>query len=84
MAEAPPLVEGIGSGKPKTLEDLHIDELLHVVVDRNCSDLHICNNSEPIIREDGKLKRLNYEKFTPVQTQRMLYEIIADASEPPR
>ncbi|MBX3096486.1 MAG: type IV pilus twitching motility protein PilT [Fimbriimonadaceae bacterium] len=66
------------SGRPKTLEDLHIDELLHVVVDRNCSDLHICTDSEPIIREDGALKKLNYEKFNANQTQRMLYEILSD------
>jgi twitching motility protein PilT len=75
---APPMADGGAAGKPKTLDDLHIDELLHVVVDRNCSDLHICTDSEPVIREDGHLKRLNYEKFTPVQTQRMMYEIIAD------
>ncbi len=67
-----------GAGQPKPLEDLHIDELLHVVVDRNCSDLHICANSEPVIREDGALKRLNYEKFSPQQSQRMLYEILSD------
>lgn len=72
----PPIVDR--TGPPKTLEDLHIDELLNIVVDRNNSDLHLCANSEPIIREDGVLKRLNYEKFTPVQTQRMLYEIISD------
>lgn len=65
-------------GQPKTLEDLHIDELLNTVVDRNCSDLHICVDSEPVIREDGGLKRLNYEKFSPQQTQRMLYEILSD------
>ena len=76
---APPTTEEpTRAGQPKTLEDLHIDELLHVVVDRNCSDLHICAQSEPIIREDGKLKRLNYEKFTPQQVQRMMYEIISD------
>ncbi len=65
-------------GAPKTLEDLHIDELLHIVVDKNASDLHICSHSEPVIREDGQLKRLNYEKFSPQQTQRMMYEIISD------
>ncbi|MCW5939769.1 MAG: type IV pilus twitching motility protein PilT [Fimbriimonadaceae bacterium] len=73
--EAPKIA---GAGAPKTLEDLHIDELLHVVVDRNCSDLHISSGVEPVIREDGALKRLNYEKFTPQQTQRMLYEIVSD------
>ncbi|MBV6458022.1 MAG: hypothetical protein HONBIEJF_01144 [Fimbriimonadaceae bacterium] len=71
-----PVVERAGA--PRPLEDLHIDELLHIVVDKNCSDLHICTNSEPVIREDGALKRLNFEKFTPQQSQRMMYEIIAD------
>ncbi|ARU43262.1 type IV pili twitching motility protein PilT [Armatimonadetes bacterium Uphvl-Ar2] len=75
--EAPPMAAG-SVGQPKTLEDLHIDELLNTVVDRNCSDLHICVDSEPVIREDGALKRLNYEKFSPQQTQRMLYEILSD------
>ena len=66
------------AGAPRSLEDLHIDELLHIVVDRNASDLHICTNSEPVIREDGALKRLNFEKFTPIQLQRMMYDIITD------
>ena len=63
---------------PRSLEDLHIDELLHIVVDRNASDLHLCSNSEPVIREDGVLKRLNFEKFSPVDTQRMMYDILSD------
>jgi twitching motility protein PilT len=63
---------------PKSLEDLHIDELLHIVVDRNASDLHICANSEPVIREDGALKRLNFEKLAGVDTQRLMYDIISD------
>ncbi len=65
-------------GAPRSLEDLHIDELLHIVVDRNASDLHLCANSEPVIREDGQLKRLNFEKFTATQTQRIMYEILSD------
>ncbi len=73
-----PPVEQAKVGGPRPIEDLHIDELLHIVVDRNASDLHICTSSEPIIREDGQLKRLNFEKFNAQQTQRMLYEIISD------
>jgi twitching motility protein PilT len=66
------------AGAPRHLEDLHIDELLHIVVDRNASDLHICANSEPVIREDGALKRLNFEKFTPQDSQRMMYDVLSD------
>jgi len=71
-----PVVEKAGA--PKTLEDLHIDELLHIVVDMNASDLHVCQASEPIVRHDGALKKLNFEKFSPQQTQRMMYDIITD------
>jgi len=73
--EKPP-EEKIGNNLP--LEDLHVDELLHIVVDRNASDLHICQASPPVIREDGKLKRLNFESFSPQHTQRMMYDIISD------
>jgi twitching motility protein PilT len=74
----PPVQEAASAGKPMTLEDIHIDELLHTVVDTNASDLHICTNSEPVIRIDGALKRLNYEKFTPHIIQRMMYDILSD------
>ncbi|HLK14199.1 MAG TPA: type IV pilus twitching motility protein PilT [Fimbriimonadaceae bacterium] len=67
-----------GGGKPISVSDIHIDELLHIVVDRNCSDLHISVASEPVIREDGALKRLNFTKFEPQDTQRLMYEIISD------
>lgn len=74
----PPVVETSSAGQPQTLEDIHIDELLHTVVDTNASDLHVCNDSEPVIRIDGELKRLNYEKFTPHVIQRMMYDILSD------
>lgn len=74
----PPPVEVARVGAPRSLEDLHIDELLNIIVDRNASDLHICAHCEPVIRDDGALKRLNFEKFSPQQTQRMMYEIVSD------
>jgi len=75
--EAAP-VEEKKAGAPQPIDDLHIDELLHIVVDRNASDLHICTHSEPIIREDGALKRLNFELLTANVTQRMMYDILSD------
>lgn len=69
----------LGKGDPMGLDDLHIDELLRTVVELNASDLHVCVDSPPVVRVDGKLKRLNYVKFMPQITQRMLYEIITDA-----
>jgi twitching motility protein PilT len=67
-----------GSGPMRSTEDLHIDELLHMIVDRNASDLHVCAGMEPVIREDGMLLRLPFEKFSPNIIQRMMYDIISD------
>lgn len=75
---AAPVEEEVPKGPPAPLEDCHIDELLHIVVDKGASDLHLCQNSAPIIREDGKLKALHFEKFQPQILQRMMYEIISD------
>ena len=77
QGETMPKVE-VKSAGPQPVEDMHIDELLHIIVDRNASDLHISANSEPVIREDGSLKRLNFEKMTPRDTQRMMYDILSD------
>jgi len=66
------------TGPPLSLDDLHIDELLHIVVDKQASDLHICQSSPPVLRLDGRLTRMNYEPFSPPQLQRMMYEIISD------
>jgi len=70
-------VEGSTSG-PQKMDDVHIDELLHIVVEKNASDLHVCYDAEPIIRVDGHLIRLNYEKLAPTDTARLMYEIITD------
>lgn len=66
------------STKPRPVDDLHIDELLNIVVEKNASDLHICYDAEPVIRVDGKLIRLNFEKLAPTDTARLLYAIIND------
>jgi len=60
------------------LDEAHIDDLLREMVQRGSSDLHICCDVPPIIRVDGQLLALNYEKFNPMQTQRMMYDILSD------
>ncbi|MEN3000968.1 MAG: type IV pilus twitching motility protein PilT [Armatimonadota bacterium] len=57
---------------------MHIDELLYVVVEKGASDLHLCPFVEPVIRVDGQLMRLNFEKATPSETQRLIYDILTD------
>jgi twitching motility protein PilT len=61
-----------------TLEDVHIDELLRECVEKNGTDLHICVGIPPIVRIDGQLTPLNYTRFTPQITQRIVYDILSD------
>jgi twitching motility protein PilT len=53
-----------------------IDELLEIVVQRNASDLHLTSGSEPVIRVNGTLERLEgFSRLLPEQCRRLLYGI---------
>jgi twitching motility protein PilT len=67
-----------GVSGPRGVEDVHIDEFLRIVYEKNASDLHICKDSEPIIRIDGALHRLNYQKLSGYDTQRLMYDVLTD------
>jgi twitching motility protein PilT len=55
-----------------------IDDLLEQVVFRGASDLHLAVGSEPVIRVNGRLERLqDYARLTPHDTQQMLYRILS-------
>jgi twitching motility protein PilT len=75
-------VAGIGNQRQATapiqIEETHVDDLLRIVVEKGASDLHICVGVPPIIRVDGELMPLNYERFEPSQSQRMMYDILSD------
>ena len=56
--------------------DYTIDELLEIVVQRNASDLHLTSGSEPAIRVNGKLERLEgFSPLLPEQLRQLLYVI---------
>jgi twitching motility protein PilT len=61
-----------------SVEDIHLDELLHVIADKGSSDLHLAPGIPPIYRHDGQLLPLEYEKMTAIDTQRMMYDILTD------
>jgi twitching motility protein PilT len=62
----------------RPVEDLHLDELLHIVADAGSSDLHLAPGIPPILRHDGKLLPAPYDKMTAADTQRMMYDILTD------
>jgi len=62
----------------KTVHDVHIDELLEIVVANNASDLHLAVGLPPVMRIDGALRKTRYESLTPQVAQRMIYDILLD------
>jgi twitching motility protein PilT len=55
-----------------------IDELLEGMVARDASDLHLAVGTQPTVRVNGKLERLDdLERLTPDDTQRLLYGIMS-------
>lgn len=92
MAEAPDTVEnqkplGAATGqklptaqvsKPRPIEEVHIDELLRLVVEKRGSDLHVASGVPPVMRIDGQLYATNFESLTDFEVQRMVYAILTD------
>lgn len=66
------------SVKVRSLEDAHVDELLHLVVKQKASDLHVATGLPPVLRVHGKLLQAPYESFTSAVSQRMIYDILTD------
>ena len=66
------------SARPLALDDAHIDDLLRAMVDKGSSDLHIAVGIPPIIRVDGALVPMPWEKMSPQHTQRLIYDILTD------
>lgn len=71
-------VQPAAAVRPKPLEEAHIDDMLRLVVEKGASDLHISVGIPPIIRVDGQLLPTNYEKVTPQDSQRLIYDILTD------
>jgi twitching motility protein PilT len=64
--------------KPRPIEEVHIDELLRLVVEKRGSDLHLAAGVPPVMRIDGQLYATNYESLSEFEVQRMVYAILTD------
>ena len=55
-----------------------IDDLLEHMVALGASDLHVSTGSAPVIRLNGRLRRIEeFPRLTPDDTQRLLYRILS-------
>ena len=51
-------------------------ELLEQMVQMGASDLHLTAGSPPVVRVDGKLQRLQYDKLTSEETKKVAYSML--------
>lgn len=61
-----------------SLTTVHIDEILHIAVEKRASDIHLTAGLPPTVRIDGELVPLDYEVMRPDHTRRMIYETLTD------
>jgi len=66
-------------GEIRALADVHIDELLKLTVDSGASDLHLSVGLPPMVRKDGKLVPLPFEKADERATQRIIFDILDES-----
>jgi twitching motility protein PilT len=55
-----------------------LDELLTIAAERRASDLHLTAGLPPLVRVDGRLRPLDFDRLTPVECQRLVYGILND------
>lgn len=68
----------IGTEGAAPLATVHIDEILHIAVEKRASDIHLTAGLPPTVRIDGELVPLDYEVMRPDHTRRMIYETLTD------
>lgn len=64
--------------KVRSLEGVHIDDFLQLLIKKKASDLHIAVGLPPVLRVQGELLQAPYEEFTPEITRRIVYQILTE------
>ncbi len=73
-----PVTVNTVSARPTPLDDAHLDDLLRAMHEKGSSDLHIAVGIPPIVRVDGGLIPLAFEKVSATDAQRLIYDILTD------
>ncbi|MBS1719484.1 MAG: type IV pilus twitching motility protein PilT [Armatimonadetes bacterium] len=64
----------------KPIEDVHLDDVLRMALERKASDIHLTVGLPPMVRQDGEILPLPYSVLTAEDTRRLIYEILSDES----
>jgi len=75
---APIAEAGHAGHEVASVEGVSIDELCAMAVEAGASDLHITTALPPTVRIDGTLHTLPFERLRPLDTQRLMYDVLTD------
>lgn len=59
-------------------ENIKMEDLLRIVIERDASDLHLRVGRPPVIRVDGRLEDLGNEPLMPEDTEQLMNQIAPD------
>ena len=62
----------------KPIKDVHLDEILTMAVERKASDIHITSGLPPMMRLDGEVMPLPFQKLGDEDAKRLIYETLSD------
>lgn len=60
---------------------MKIKDLLKFTVDKGASDLHVSAGSFPMIRVDGKMKKLNLPKAEPEEVKELIFSVMNESQK---
>ncbi|MBI5149811.1 MAG: type IV pilus twitching motility protein PilT [Candidatus Omnitrophica bacterium] len=60
---------------------MDLKELLKVTISRNASDLHLTENSPPVLRVDGKLMLIDHRVLVRDELKKSIYGMLTDAQK---
>ena len=63
-------------GERLSVDDMHIDDLLRMTVEKGGSDLHLSAGLPPMVRVDGRLHPLPFAPLNPRDIQRLVYDVL--------
>jgi twitching motility protein PilT len=64
-------------GGETAAEEIHLNELLTIMVEMGASDLHLTAGLPPCVRIDGQVRPMEgYETLTPSELRRLIYAIL--------
>ncbi|HZH98160.1 MAG TPA: ATPase, T2SS/T4P/T4SS family, partial [Fimbriimonadaceae bacterium] len=67
------LIEGA-----QPLDDVHLDDILRMALERKASDIHLTAGLPPMIRMDGEITPLPFLPLTPQETRRLIFDTLSD------